>query len=89
METIEKKPEDGQFVAHCAHVKQPNVKVGWYWCEDTRFEMGEAKGKVDWFCVCEACEKVAGGDMSRLPMSGIAVYHTAPQPTLVSPPADA
>lgn len=87
MESIEKKPQDGEFVAHCAHVKVPGVRVSWYWCEDTVFQMGEAEGKVDWFCICDSCESDAGNDVSRVPLTGVAVFHVSPQPTLVSPPA--
>lgn len=83
----EKKPLDGQFVAHCPHIKEK--QVSWFWCEDTKFEMGEAAGKVDWLCVCVDCEKLTGGDVAKAVLSGVAVYQSLPVPTLVAPPAQA
>lgn len=86
-ENLPSKPDDGDFVAHCPHVT--SAQVNWYWCEDTTFRKGEAKGQVKWLCVCVGCETTAENDVSRVPLAGIAVYHSAPVPTLVMPPVTA
>lgn len=76
-------PKDGDFVAHCAHITES--KALWYWCEDTNFKLGDVSGRVDWLCICEACEQAVGADASKAILTGLGVFQSQPRPTLLRP----
>lgn len=75
-----KKPQSGEVVAFCAHVKAEG-KVSWFECTDTTFKNSEGEGKVHWMILCAACEKHVETTGMSPAIAGIGTFNAkAPAP---------
>lgn len=83
MSEQQSRPQDGDFVVHCAHISERSTS--WYKCEDTQFQFGERSGPVHWMCVCISCELLLTEDQKSLNLQGLGVFQSQPKPMLVAP----
>lgn len=74
-----KKPQSGEIVAFCAHVKEG--KVSWFECTDTTFKNSAGEGRVHWMILCADCEKHVDSTGLSPAIAGIGTFNAkAPEP---------